>query len=123
LLGCLASGQASLADLTESFGDSVTISGSDSSRPAVQLEFDDPVTGNPVILHRGSTPLDIAMTPGDRFFALGVAQDPQGVKDNQVAGQEVRRCRPGSIDRNLNPEPFKNPPSDGGSGETATAPR
>lgn len=78
-------------DFANTFGDSVTIPDSDQTPPSVRLVFDRPGSGT-VELVPGDAPVTVTLEAGERFFVVGSAEDPEGVKQVSLVGEAQVNC-------------------------------
>jgi len=92
----LLGGCASLVDqFAQSFGQPVVVTGNDTSPPAPTLEIPDYGYGAQV-LHPGDAALSLPIRMTDRFFVVGAAEDPEGVKGVRIEGEAELDCTNGS---------------------------
>lgn len=76
-------------EIASTFGEPVEVSETDTSPPAISLEFNHPTSGQRVLLRPGDQPMIIIINPQNRFFV--VADDPEGVKDVRFGRQVISR--------------------------------
>lgn len=78
-----------------SFGETVTVTDSDSTPPAVTLEIPD-IGSGPIVIGPGDPPVTLNLSLGQSFFVVGVAEDPEGVQSVGFSGSSRRECSSGS---------------------------
>jgi hypothetical protein len=82
-------GFSGCVEFAKSFGEPVTVAPGDTTPPNVELRI--PALG--ITLHRGDAPQTIHVNSiNGEFFAMGFAEDPQGVQSISVLGAYDDRC-------------------------------
>ena len=80
-------------EFVQSFGEQVVVGTDDKTPPEVSLVFYHPATGNKIILKSGDQPMKISIKKSDYFYVVGVAEDPQGVKEISVFPSTSIDCK------------------------------
>jgi hypothetical protein len=89
-------GCVSLVDsFAQSFGQPVVVTGQDTSPTAPTLEIPDYGFGAHV-LHPGDASLTLPIRMTDRFFVVGAAVDPEGVRGVRIEGEAELDCTNGA---------------------------
>ncbi len=112
LSGCTPTMTAELLDgFGRSFGETVTVSDSDTSAPTVTLSIPDLGNGmGAVVLHPGDAPLTIHVggLNMNGFFIVATAEDPQGVKSICISSGFRRECSSGGVTQLSQPLSYDN---------------
>lgn len=79
-----------------SFGETVTVTESDSTPPTVTLEIPDLGSG-PIVIGPGDPPVTLNLSLGQNFYVVGVAEDPEGVQSVGFSGSSTTQCESGGL--------------------------